>query len=53
MRVMVEFSDVKLGKKWTTVSVDQNIISARLNALVDRFKYALRETIATCVLDFE
>ena len=53
MRVMIEFSDVKSGKKWTMVSVDQNIISASLNALVDGFEYALWETVATCVLDFE
>lgn len=52
-RVMIEFSDVESGKKWTTVSVDRNIISASLNALVDGFEYALRETVATCVLDFE
>jgi hypothetical protein len=32
----------------TMVSVDRNIISASLNALVDGFKYALRETVAVC-----
>jgi hypothetical protein len=39
---MIEFRDVGLGRKLTTVSVDRNIISASLNTLVDRFKYALR-----------
>jgi len=52
-RVMIEFRDVETGKKWTTVSVDRNIISASLNALVDGFEYALRETVAACVVDFE
>jgi 2-isopropylmalate synthase len=50
---MIEFRDVETGKKWTTVSVDRNIISASLNALVDGFEYALRETVAACVVDFE
>jgi 2-isopropylmalate synthase len=52
-RVMIEFKDVDTGRKWTTVSVDRNIISASLNALVDGFEYALRETVAACVVDFE
>jgi hypothetical protein len=32
----------------TTVSVDRNIISASLNALVDGFEYTLREMVAVC-----
>ena len=49
-RVMIEFKD-EANKKWTTVSVDRNIISASLNALVDGFEYALKETVASCVID--
>ena len=52
-RVMIEFKDVDTGRKWTTVSVDRNIISASLNALVDGFEYALRDIVAACVVDFE
>jgi 2-isopropylmalate synthase len=52
-RVMIEFNDVVTGSKWTTVSVDRNIISASLNALVDGFEYALRASVPLCVLDFE
>ena len=50
-RVMIEFKDENSGRKWTTVSVDRNIISASLNALVDGFEYALKEVVASCVLD--
>ena len=50
---MIEFNDVVTGSKWTTVSVDRNIISASLNALVDGFEYALRASVPLCVLDFE
>lgn len=40
-RVMIEFRDPATEKQWTTVSVDRNVISASLNALVDGFEYAL------------
>ena len=50
-RVMIEFKDFETGLKWTTVSVDRNIISASLNALVDGFEYALKEVVASCVID--
>ena len=50
-RVMIEFADASRNKKWTTVSVDRNIISASLNALVDGFEYALKDVIASCMLD--
>lgn len=50
-RVMIEFNDPKTNKKWTTVSVDRNIISASLNALVDGFEYALKEIVTSCLLD--
>jgi len=50
-RVMIEFKDVESNEKWTTVSVDRNIISASLNALVDGFEYALKETVASCAID--
>ncbi|KAL9181716.1 hypothetical protein ACHAXT_012059 [Thalassiosira profunda] len=52
-RVMIEFRDEVSNKKWTTVSVDRNIISASLNALVDGFEYALKEIVASCILEFE
>ncbi len=52
-RVMIEFKDVSTGRKWSTVSLDRNIISASLNALVDGFEYALKEVVAACVIDFE
>eukprot|EP00538_Stauroneis_constricta_P006452 CAMPEP_0119551124 /NCGR_PEP_ID=MMETSP1352-20130426/4471_1 /TAXON_ID=265584 /ORGANISM="Stauroneis constricta, Strain CCMP1120" /LENGTH=694 /DNA_ID=CAMNT_0007597133 /DNA_START=13 /DNA_END=2094 /DNA_ORIENTATION=- len=48
-RVMIEF---RLGKttSWTTVSVDRNVISASLNALVDGLEYALVEHTSCCML---
>lgn len=52
-RVMIEFKDDETGNEWTTVSVDRNIISASLNALVDGFEYALKEVEAGCELEFE
>lgn len=50
-RVMIEFRDNSSDKTWTTVSVDRNVISASLNALVDGFEYALIEHAAECDLD--
>ena len=51
---MIEFKDIKTDQQWTTVSVDRNIISASLNALVDGFEYALKDVVAGCVIeDFE
>jgi 2-isopropylmalate synthase len=49
-RVMIEFRDDLTEKKWTTVSVDRNVISASLNALVDGFEYALIEHAQHCML---
>ena len=49
-RVMIEFRDRKEDKSWTTVSVDTNVISASLNALVDGFEYALIEHAESCLL---
>lgn len=49
-RVMIEFRDVTSDKTWTTVSVDRNIISASLNALVDGFEYALIDHAIACNL---
>ena len=47
-RVMIDFSN---GEEiWTTVSVDRNIISASLNALVDGYEYALIEHAQSCML---
>lgn len=50
-RVMIEFKDVNTDRQWTTVSVDRNIISASLNALVDGFEYALKDVVAGCFFD--
>jgi 2-isopropylmalate synthase len=49
-RVLVDFRDTETDKKWTTVSVDSNIVSASLNALVDGFEYALIEHAEACML---
>ena len=49
-RVMIEFRDLEQDTSWTTVSVDRNIISASVNALVDGFEYALVEHADACVL---
>jgi len=49
-RVMIEFRNTENDETWTTVSVDRNIISASLNALVDGFEYALVEYAQSCML---
>jgi 2-isopropylmalate synthase len=49
-RVMIEFRDSVSEKHWTTVSVDRNVISASLNALVDGLEYALIEHATSCML---
>jgi 2-isopropylmalate synthase len=49
-RVLIDFRDTTTDKKWTTVSVDKNIVSASLNALVDGFEFALIEHTNTCML---
>jgi 2-isopropylmalate synthase len=49
-RVMIEFKDTLHGSTWTTVSVDTNVVSASLNALVDGLEYALVENSAMCML---
>jgi 2-isopropylmalate synthase len=49
-RVMIEFRDSETDKQWTTVSVDTNVVSASLNALVDGFEYALIEHAQLCML---
>jgi len=49
-RVLIEFRDKTNNKTWTTVSVDRNIISASLNALIDGLEYALIENAAMCML---
>ena len=50
-RVIIDFKDTESNKEWTTVRVDRNIISASLNALVDGFEDALKEVVASCVID--
>jgi 2-isopropylmalate synthase len=50
-RVLIEFRDTAKDKTWTTVSVDSNVISASLNALIDGFEYALVDETHLCVLD--
>lgn len=47
-RVMIEFRNGE--ETWCTVSVDRNIISASVNALVDGFEYALIEHAQLCML---
>lgn len=47
-RVMIEFRSG--DTTWSTVSVDRNIISASVNALVDGFEYALIEHAQSCML---
>ncbi len=49
-RVMIEFRDAETDKQWTTVSVDANVVSASLNAMVDGFEYALIEHAQLCRL---
>jgi 2-isopropylmalate synthase len=49
-RVMIEFREPSTEKQWTTVSVDRNVISASLNALVDGFEYTLIEKADYCML---
>jgi 2-isopropylmalate synthase len=49
-RVMIEFRDFETDKRWTTVSVDSNVVSASLNALIDGFEYALIEHAQLCML---
>ena len=38
------------GETWTTVSVDTNVISASVNALIDGFEFALIEHAESCML---
>jgi len=49
-RVMIEFRDTSTDESWTTVSVDTNVISASLNALIDGFEFALIEHADSCML---
>ena len=49
-RVMIELKNVDENTTWTTFSVDRNIISASLNALVDGFEYALIQDASSCML---
>jgi 2-isopropylmalate synthase len=49
-RVLIEFRDAETRTSWTTVSVDTNVISASLNALIDGFEYALIEHAESCML---
>ena len=49
-RVSIEFTNVGTKEKWKTTSVDRNIISASLNALVDGYEYALIEHETLCFL---
>ena len=49
-RVLIEFKDKTKETSWTTVSVDTNVISASLNALIDGFEFALIEHAESCAL---
>jgi 2-isopropylmalate synthase len=50
-RVMIEFKDVENDRTWTTVSVDTNVISASVNALIDGLEYALIDRSEHCFVD--
>jgi 2-isopropylmalate synthase len=50
-RVLIEFRDTETDRTWTTVSVDSNVISASLNALIDGFEFALIDHSQLCILD--
>lgn len=41
---MIEFRNKETEQVWTTVSVDRNVISASLNALIDGLEYALLDS---------
>jgi 2-isopropylmalate synthase len=49
-RVMIEFRETETERQWTTVSVDRNVISASLNALIDGFEYALIDKTDYCFM---
>mmetsp|Transcript_40090 Transcript_40090/g.94181 ORF Transcript_40090/g.94181 Transcript_40090/m.94181 type:complete len:674 (-) Transcript_40090:185-2206(-) len=49
-RVMIEFRDRHEDTSWSTVSVDRNVVSASLNALLDGYEYALIEQASECML---
>jgi 2-isopropylmalate synthase len=49
-RVLIEFKNTLQDTKWTTVSVDTNVISASLNALIDGLEFALIEHADSCML---
>jgi 2-isopropylmalate synthase len=49
-RVLIEFRDTAKDTTWTTVSVDSNVISASLNALIDGLEFALIEHGQSCML---
>jgi 2-isopropylmalate synthase len=50
-RVMIEFTDkAKENLRWTTVSVDTNVISASVNAVIDGLEFALIEHSHGCLL---
>jgi 2-isopropylmalate synthase len=49
-RVMIVFRDTAEDTTWTTVSVDTNVISASLNAMIDGFEFALIEHASQCFL---
>mmetsp|Transcript_501 Transcript_501/g.1720 ORF Transcript_501/g.1720 Transcript_501/m.1720 type:complete len:84 (+) Transcript_501:207-458(+) len=40
-RVMIEFLDLDLKRKWSTVSAHPNIIVASVNALMDGYEYGM------------
>ena len=49
-RVLIEFRNIETEETWTTVSVDRNVISASLNALVDGYEYVLMDHTASCAI---
>lgn len=47
-RVMVDFKDTATGRRWTTVSAHENIITASVNALMDGFEFAMLHILPSC-----
>lgn len=48
-RVLVEFTDSKTGRQWTTVYAHANIIVASVNALMDGFEVAMWDAMPQCI----
>lgn len=49
-RVMIDFKDRATGRRWTCVSVHENIILASVTALVDGYEFAMIHKMPQCIL---